>query len=73
MEISSRVMGVSPAIASKVYDELMPAFNPDREIQSQSAPDAAKSYVEMGILPAEPDMSKLVTEKFLPVSAAKGK
>jgi NitT/TauT family transport system substrate-binding protein len=73
VEISSRVMGVSPAIASKVYDELMPAFNPTGKFNPKALQMLAKSYVEMGILPAEPDMSKLITEQFLPVSSAKGK
>ena len=73
VEISSRVMGVSPAIASKVYDELMPAFNPTGKFNPKALQMLAKSYVEMGILPAEPDMSKLITEKYLPVVSAKGK
>jgi ABC-type nitrate/sulfonate/bicarbonate transport system substrate-binding protein len=73
VEISSRVMGVSPAIASKVYDELMPAFNPTGRFNPKALQMLAKSYVEMGILPAEPDMSKLITEKFLPDISTKGK
>lgn len=73
VEISSRVMGVSSAIASKVYDELMPAFNPTGKFNPKALQMLAKSYVEMGILPAEPDMNKLITEKFLPVNSTKGK
>lgn len=71
--IASRVMGVSPAIARKVYDELMPAFNPTGKFNPKALQMLAKSYVEMGILPAEPDMSRLITEKYLPVASAKGK
>jgi hypothetical protein len=66
-------LAVSPAIAGKVYDELMPAFNPDGRFNPKALEVLRKSYVEMGILPAEPDMSKLVTEKFLPSAAAQGK
>jgi hypothetical protein len=29
----------------------------------------AKSFVQMGVLDKEPDMSKLYTEKFLPVKS----
>ena len=65
VEIASRVMAVSPAIAGKVYDELMPAFNPDGRFNPKALEVLRKSYVDMGILPSEPDMSKLVTEKFL--------
>lgn len=72
VEISSRVMGVSPAIAGKVYDELMPAFNPTGRFNPKALQVLAKSYVEMGILPTEPDMTKLITEKFLPVTSTQG-
>jgi hypothetical protein len=56
-----------------VYDELMPAFNPTGKFNPKALQMLAKSYVEMGILPAEPDMNKLITEKFLPVASTKGK
>ena len=73
VEISSRVMGVSRAIAGKVYDELMPAFNVDGRFNPKALEVLRRSYVEMGILPIEPDMSKLVTEKFLPSASPKDK
>ena len=73
VEIASRVMATSPAIASKVYDELMPAFSLDGRFNPKALEVLRKSYVEMGILPAEPDMSKLVTEKFLPGASPKDK
>jgi hypothetical protein len=66
-------MGVSPAIAGKVYDELMPAFNLDGRFNPKALEVLRRSYVEMGILPIEPDMSKLVTEKFLPSASPKDK
>jgi NitT/TauT family transport system substrate-binding protein len=68
VEISSRVMGVSPSIAGRIYDELMPMFNPDGRYNPKALEVLRRSYVEMGILPTEPDMSQLVTEKFLPVA-----
>jgi ABC-type nitrate/sulfonate/bicarbonate transport system substrate-binding protein len=73
VEIASRVMATSLAIASKVYDELMPAFNPDGRFNPKALDVLRKSYVEMGILPTEPDMGKLVTEKFLPGVSPKDK
>lgn len=66
VEIASRVMGVSPEIAGRVYDELMPMFNPDGKFNPKALDILRRSYVDMGILPAEPDMRQLVTEKFLP-------
>jgi NitT/TauT family transport system substrate-binding protein len=70
VEISSRVMGVSPEIAGRVYDELIPMFNLTGKYNPKALEVLRRSYVEMGILPSEPDMSQLVTEKFLP-SASK--
>src|SRR5580692_3085613 len=66
VEVSARVMGVTPAIAGRVYDELMPMFNPTGKFNPKALDVLRRSYVEMGILPAEPDMSQLITEKFLP-------
>jgi NitT/TauT family transport system substrate-binding protein len=73
VEISSRVMGVSPAIASKVYDELMPAFSWDGRYNPKALEVLRRSYVDMGILPIAPDMSQLVTERFLPIASLKDK
>jgi len=65
VEIASHVMSVPPAMAARIYDELMPMFNTDGKFNPKALEVLRRSYVEMGILPAEPDMSKLVTEKFL--------
>jgi NitT/TauT family transport system substrate-binding protein len=73
VEIASAVMATSPKIASKVYDELMPAFNPDGRFNPKALEVLRKSYVEMGILPTEPDMGKLVSEKFLPGASPRDK
>jgi NitT/TauT family transport system substrate-binding protein len=71
VEIAARVMGTSPAIAGKVYYEVMPSFNPDGRYNPKALEVLRKSYVDMGILPSEPDMSKLVTDKFLPPAQGK--
>jgi ABC-type nitrate/sulfonate/bicarbonate transport system substrate-binding protein len=60
------VMNVSATIADKVYDELMPAFSDDGKIDPKALDVLAKSFVEMGTLPQAPDLSKFVTENFLP-------
>lgn len=73
VSIASRVMGVSPEIAGKVYDELMPDFNATGRFNPKALEALSKSYVEMRILPQQPDMSKLVTGQFLPAITAKDK
>jgi hypothetical protein len=44
----------------------MPMFSDDGRIKASALKVLAKSFVELNTLPAEPDMSKLYTEAFLP-------
>jgi hypothetical protein len=41
-------------------------FNATGKYNPKALEVLRRSYVEMGILPTEPDMNQLVTEKFLP-------
>lgn len=53
-------------ITSRVYDELMPMFSDDGRFNPSALATLAKSYVELQLLPTEPDPAKLHTEAFLP-------
>ena len=64
--IAMEVLGKDRAIISRSYDELMPMFSDDGKFAPKALAVLAKSYVELGLLPREPDMSKLYTEAFLP-------
>ena len=44
----------------------MPMFTDDGHFDPKALAVLRRSFVEMKILPAEPDMSKLYTEAFLP-------
>lgn len=66
IEIAQKVAHVSKSIAEKNYDELMPMFNRTGRFDPEALSALAQSYVDMHILPAKPDMSKLYTENFLP-------
>ena len=66
VRIGARVGGVSEEIESKVYDEIMPTFSTDGKFNPEALAVLARSFVELGTLPSEPDMSKLYTERFLP-------
>ena len=57
---------VSPALATRDYDELSGMFNPTGRFNPAALAVLSRSFVEMGMLPAEPDMKALVTEEFLP-------
>jgi ABC-type nitrate/sulfonate/bicarbonate transport system substrate-binding protein len=66
VKIAMDVMGKDAAIIGRTYDELMPMFSDDGKFNPAALTVLAKSYVELGTLTAEPDMSKLYTEAFLP-------
>jgi hypothetical protein len=63
---AARVAQSSPGVAARNYDELMPIFNRTGRFNSKALDVLARSFVELGSLPAAPDMSKLYTETFLP-------
>ena len=64
--IAKDVLGKDEAIVSRTYDELMPMFSDDGKFDPKALSVLAKSYVELGTLTQEPDMSRLYTEAFLP-------
>lgn len=66
VEIAERISHVSKSVAEKNYDELMPMFNRTGKFNPKALDALARSWVDMHILPAEPDVTKLYTEAFLP-------
>ena len=71
IKIATEVTHVSPEIIDRVYDTVMPMFSDDGHFDPKALEVMKHSFVELGLLPTEPDMSKLYTEKFLPALAAK--
>ncbi|HWF96184.1 MAG TPA: ABC transporter substrate-binding protein [Xanthobacteraceae bacterium] len=66
IDMAARVSDVSKAVAGRNYDELMPIFNPTGRFNPKALDVLSRSFVELGLLPDAPDMSKLYTEAFLP-------
>ncbi len=64
--IAKDVIHVDPVITARTYDELMPMFSADGKFDPKALAVLSQSYVDLKILPAEPDMSKFYTEEFLP-------
>jgi NitT/TauT family transport system substrate-binding protein len=64
--IAARVSEVSPAVATRNYDELMGIFSTTGRFNPKAIDVLGRSFVELKTLPAVPDMSKLLTEAFLP-------
>jgi ABC-type nitrate/sulfonate/bicarbonate transport system substrate-binding protein len=64
--IAKTVMEADEDVAGRVYDALMPMFSDTGRFDPRALAVLRKSYVELKILDAEPDMSALYTEAFLP-------
>jgi NitT/TauT family transport system substrate-binding protein len=64
--IGVRALNISPAVAAKSYDGVLPGYSPDGRFHPEAIRVLARSMVETAILPSEPDMSKLYTEEYLP-------
>jgi ABC-type nitrate/sulfonate/bicarbonate transport system substrate-binding protein len=57
---------IPESVAASDYDTLMPDFSKDGKFSPAALKVLSQSFVQMGTLPSEPDMSKLYTETFLP-------
>jgi ABC-type nitrate/sulfonate/bicarbonate transport system substrate-binding protein len=66
MAVAQEIMQTDDATTSGIYDELMPMFSDDGRFNPEALKVLSRSFVEMKVLPAEPDMSKLYTTEFLP-------
>ncbi len=64
--IAKEIMGTDEPTAAGIYDELMPMFSDTGRFKPEALATLRRSFVEMKTLPAEPDMSQLYTEAFLP-------
>jgi len=61
-------LGVHDSVAAEVYDRLMLSnfFSSDGVITPSTLHAMSKSFVELNLLPAEEDLSRFVTDRFLP-------
>jgi ABC-type nitrate/sulfonate/bicarbonate transport system substrate-binding protein len=66
VKIAMEVTNKSEEITSRVYDGIMPMFSDTGRFDPAALETLRKSYVELKLLPNEPDMATLYTEAFLP-------
>jgi ABC-type nitrate/sulfonate/bicarbonate transport system substrate-binding protein len=66
VKIAMEVTNKPEDITNRVYDEIMQMFSDTGKFAAPALDTLRKSYVELKLLPAEPDMSQLYTEAFLP-------
>jgi ABC-type nitrate/sulfonate/bicarbonate transport system substrate-binding protein len=66
IDIAVKHTGVSPAVAAESYDDTMPILSNDGHFSAKALDVLATSFVDTQALPSKPDMTKLVTEAYLP-------
>ena len=69
LKIVVPITEVDIAAEGKEFDLVMPMFSADGKFEPKALETLAQSFVDLKILDAKPDMSKLYTEKYLPTSA----
>jgi NitT/TauT family transport system substrate-binding protein len=66
VDVASKVLDMSPALAGKLYDELMPMYNLTGKFNTDALTTIANSMVDMGEATTPPALQPFLTEKFLP-------
>ena len=66
VEIARKITGFSKPVEEREYDLLMPYFSTDGKFDQKALAATAQSFVDLKMLDAVPDMTKLYTERFLP-------
>ncbi len=66
VDIARSVTQLSRTVESQEYDLVMPMFSVDGRFEAAGLKTIRSSFVELGVLDREPDMSTLYTEAFLP-------
>ncbi len=66
VKIGTDVLHQDADIMNETYDELMPMFSDDGRFNQKALKTLAESWVELKILPKEPDLKTLYTEAYLP-------
>ena len=67
VEISAKVINITPAVAARVYDEQIGGFSTDGIFDPQGVATLRKSFSEMDLLKDVPPDNVLFTTQFVPV------
>jgi NitT/TauT family transport system substrate-binding protein len=70
VEISSKVINISPAVAARAYDEQIGGFSTDGTFDPQAVATLKKSFIDMGLLKEVPADNVLFTTQFVPVKTS---
>jgi NitT/TauT family transport system substrate-binding protein len=66
VQIAAATLNVSPEIVAKAFPSVMATLSTDLTFDKRALAVLSRSFVELDILPKEPDMSQLYTNQFIP-------
>ncbi len=66
VKLARTIDGFAQSVEERNYDAVMPSMSSDGKFPAEGLEGVRRSFVDLGILPSEPDTSKYVTERFLP-------
>ena len=69
VEITAKVLNLSPAVIDRVYDEQVGIFSDDGVFDPKAVAALKQSFIEMGLLKEIPDDKVMFTTRFVPVQA----
>ena len=69
VEITSKVLNLSPTVISRAYDEQIPIFSTDGTFDPKAVTALKQSFIEMSLLKEIPDDKVMFTTQFVPVKA----
>jgi len=67
VDITSKVINVSPSVVSRAYDEQIAIFSTDGVFDPKGVEVLKQSFIEMGLLKEIPDDKVMFTTEFVPV------
>ena len=68
VEITSKVIDLSPTVISRAYDEQIGIFSADGTFDPKAVAVLKQSFIEMGLLKEMPEDKTLFTTQFVPVT-----
>jgi ABC-type nitrate/sulfonate/bicarbonate transport system substrate-binding protein len=66
VKMQAAITGFPESVMARDYDLTVDMYTKACEFDAESLATLKRSFVDLGLLPSEPDMSKLYTERFLP-------
>jgi len=66
--LARAIDGFAQGVEERNYDAVMPLMSSDGKFPAEGLAGVRRSFVDLGILPSEPDTAKYVTERFLPAA-----